>query len=135
MSKTEDTEESTGRGVGELFLVLLVAGLVLAHLDVGFDHVLGDGCGDSGAECAGLSDVLANFMGSEDDAVGVRVAVVHVDEGYVAGEESIGITGWSIEDEEKNVETGEEGCGKVDVLYWRDAWVVAAVQRIGSCED
>ena len=92
--------------MGELLLVLLVAGLVLAHLDVGFDHVLGDGCGDSGAECAGLSDVLANFMGSEDDAVGVGVAVVHVDVGYVSGEESIRVSCWGVEDEEKNIETG-----------------------------
>lgn len=55
-------------------------------------------------------------MGGEDDAVGVGVFVVHVDVCYVAGEEGIGVAGGGVEDEEENVETGEEGCGEVDVL-------------------
>ena len=110
-----------------MLLVLLVAGLLFSHLDVGFHHVFGDGGGYDGPKGSGLGNVLADFVGGEDDAIGVGMLVVHMDIGHMASKESIGVSGGCIENEEKYIEAGEESSWQVDVLDWRDTWVVAAI--------
>ena len=119
----------------EGFVAALVVLVLLAHAHVCADHVFGHVFGHGRAPGAGLGDVLADFGGGEDDAVGIGVFVVDVHIGDVLGELLVGFPAGLVEDEEEDVEAGEQGGGEVDVLDGRDARVVPAVERVGGRED
>ena len=119
----------------KVFLAALVTFLLLPHADVRTDHVVGYFFRNGGAPATGLGDVLADLVRGEDDAFGIGVFVVHVNVGDVLGEFLVGVAGRLVEHEEEDVETGEEGGGKVDVLNGGESWVVTAVEGVGGCED
>ena len=116
-----------------MFLASLFGLVSLAHADVCTDHVFTDVFGHGGAPGAGLSYVLADFVGVEDYAFGFRVFVVHVDVGDVVGEFFVGFSRGGIEHEEEDVEAGEEGRWEVDVFDGGDARVVATIEGISCC--
>ena len=92
----------------ELFLATLLALLYLTHADIGAHHVIGYVLGDIRSPGPCLCDVLTNFVRREDDiAFNSGVLVVHVHICDVLSELFVCFAGRGVEDEEKDVETGE----------------------------
>lgn len=135
LRETQDAEEGSRRDVREVLLAALVALLLLPHAHVRADHVLADVLGDGGPPAARLGDILPDFVRGEDDALSLRVPVVHVHVGDVLGELLVGFSIGCVEHEEEDVEAGEQRGRQVDVLDGGDARVVAAVERVGGRED